>query len=250
MLAYAVNKFLYNAPEEDLSSKTPVKHISNFPCLVREAKTPKRLIVFLHGNESSLDDLHNSRALHAFGDTETVLALTYPGYPYAREPRGSASNRDQDVINYVLAPLRIAAQNFDEVWLFGHSLGAAIALAVCNQFRPTGAAIVSPFSKLKDVLKNPFAKYAVGERWNNVENIHNLCTKCYICHGLLDNIVPATQSSLLFSQCNVLRKKRYVISNMSHSLTSSAMAQIVQNWSEFAGAPRNGNAGLCTLDAH
>ena len=215
-----------------------------------EAPTPKRLVVMFHGNESSLDELHATRALDTFSNTETVLALTYPGYPHAREPRGSAAQRDNDVIDYLLPPLRTAAASFDEVWLFGHSLGAAVVLALCKQFRPTGAALISPFSSLKDAVHNPIYKFAIGERWNSLANVQALHTKCYICHGLLDNVVPATQSSALLAKCNAPRKRRFVLPYMNHALSASIMRQIVQDWQVFAGQPRAKLTGCCVVDAH
>ena len=69
MFAFLVNKQLYNAPETDESCKTPIKRIGNVPCLLREAPTPKRLVVMFHGNESSLDELH------AIGDGFVVATL-------------------------------------------------------------------------------------------------------------------------------------------------------------------------------
>ena len=188
-------------------------------------------------------------ALHHFGPSETVMALTYPGYPHAREPRGSAAARDADLVDYVLAPLRAASANFDEVWLFGHSLGAAVALAVCQKFRPTGAALVSPFASLRDVAGNGFARFAVGERWNSLENVRALHTKCFICHGLLDSVVPATQSCALLARCTAARKERLTLPGMAHALTASAMQRIVKEWQAFAGAPRAGHVGSCTVDA-
>ena len=61
----------------------------------------------------------------------------------------------------------------------------------------------------------------------SLENVRALHTKCFICHGLLDNVVPATQPRALLARCTTARKERLTLPGMAHALTASAMERTV-----------------------
>lgn len=159
----------------------------------------ERAILFLHGNAGNASHrLPNAAELVRIG--ADVLLLDYRGYGLSE---GSPSEQGvyadaRAALDQLTGPL-----GFDErrVYVFGRSLGAAIAVELAQHRELAGLILESAFTSAADVANSAFFRpigLLVGTRFDSRARIHNVRAPLLFFHGDRDTIVPHALGRSLF----------------------------------------------------
>ncbi len=182
-----------------ITSKSAENNLSH-TIIAKYLKNPsaRYTILYSHGNAvdlSGLSSLQTKFLRHNY----SIIMYDYSGYG---QSEGTPSEQQvyhdaQAVYDYLTND---AGLKTDEIIIYGHSLGAAVAteLALNN---PAAALIMeSPFTTAFRVKTHfaivPFDKFA------SIEKLPEIQTPVLIMHSLDDTIIPPSHSQVLFDSAN------------------------------------------------
>lgn len=158
-------------------------------------KSARYTILYSHGNAVDIGHLR-----HLFADFYqhgySVLAYDYSGYGLSSgQPSEQQAYDDiERVYTYLTEQQGVAPEN---IIVYGHSLGAAIALDLASKKKVAGlvleAPFVSAFRVLTRVTLYPFDKFS------NIDKLPDLNTPVYFMHSRDDRVVPFWHSQELLS---------------------------------------------------
>ena len=83
------------------------------------------------------------------------------------------------------------------ILILGRSIGTGAATELALKREIGVLALISPFTSLKDVVKEmvgSFFKFFLKERFNNIENISKINCPTLIVHGTIDSMIPVEHS--------------------------------------------------------
>lgn len=138
--------------------------------------------------------------------SDAVLFFDYPGYG---ESEGRAHpDTIRESIATVLPPALEAVgipphESSSRVIVFGHSLGASVALMFANEAGSNRGVLLSPFTSTMDMTRVVFGVrmgWLVRHRFDNVNALAALNSdgaQLFVFHGTLDREVPAFMSEAL-----------------------------------------------------
>lgn len=184
---------------------TTADHLKiNAWCMAPQAgsSTPIPTILFLHGNAGTLDD-------RASWWTEFILqgwrvfALEYRGYGRsAGSPNEQGLYLDADAAyEYLTKQMNIPP---DQIFVFGESLGSAVAIKLASE-KPIGGLILeSAFTSFRDMGRAHypwipgFVYRFLKNDWNSLDRIRQIHSPKIFIHGEQDTIVPFEQGKRLY----------------------------------------------------
>lgn len=228
----AVDRVVYPgppAPASCASSPAWLRRLqqSKQPCCFAACNTAgpsERLYVFMHGNADCLVSWQQAGLLQRFSEAlgADCMLLSYPGYPLCAPARAQGAARDAEAVSKLVLALREAQSRYPNVWLAGHSIGCAMALACCAHVRVSGLLLMSPFDSLRSMAAREYGSvgaWAVGRRFDNVAAARAVRCPVIVLHGSHDAVVPEQHSLRLFKAlpANAL-KHRYIVPGMGHAL--------------------------------
>jgi len=162
-------------------------------------------VLYLHGSRWNLNGsafrIERWAALGA-----SVLAIDYRGFGDSTPLLPSERSTAEDAA----AALRELARRQPDParrFIYGHSLGGAIAIGLASQTdRPAVAGLVleSTFTSIGDMLATtrwgwvPGLSLAVTQPFDSLQKIGRLTTPVLFLHGTADHVVPHTMSDRLF----------------------------------------------------
>ena len=230
--------------------------IGGTQCYVRHGAGSDRVVVYAHGNETTLEDLRQSGILDvlAIECNASVVAPEYPGYGDMRGfDRGYGHNADEKIAESVTNVVRALVDNgCSKVSLVGRSVGCAIALksltsSLCVSQNVDNVVLISPFSSLGAVFP-PVARCLAQSRLDNSCAIGKLTCPVLILHGSDDTLIPIEQSEELCTKCSTAELKR--INGMHHVISSSLMARLATHIRPFihVGSDTTSYSSLATFD--
>ena len=76
-----------------------------------------------------------------------------------------------------------------KIYLFGHSLGGAVALEMAARHEVAGVATLGTFARLKDQAP-AIARGILPDRYDNVAAIRRVSEPVLLLHGTEDDVVP------------------------------------------------------------
>jgi fermentation-respiration switch protein FrsA (DUF1100 family) len=128
-----------------------------------------------------------------------VLAYDYRGYgkssgtPNEHGVQLDAEAAWDDLVRRGVPPARIVA--------FGESLGGAVSLHLAHRRSVAGVAVVSTFTRLKDVARVHYGPLAVlaGDQFDALRLVRDLRVPLFVAHGESDEIVPFALGKELFA---------------------------------------------------
>ena len=184
----------------------PVKTISRYenripiyyiPCLLLKPSNilSPFILIYFHGNGEDvylaydlLNNLRNNLQIN-------VLAVEYPGYGiYKGSPSAERVIQDSIKVYDFMLDLGFKKQN---ILILGRSIGTGAATELALKREIGVLALISPFTSLKDVVKEmvgSFFKFFLKERFNNIENISKINCPTLIVHGTIDSMIPVEHS--------------------------------------------------------
>jgi len=195
------------------------RYAEGIPCLWLPAPRAAGVILFCHGNA---EDLGMSFAFvrHMRDQFKmNVLAVEYPGYGLLTHVSSSEAACKEVVLTafrFVLDDLKVA---YEQIILFGRSIGSGPAIWLASRFPVGGLILVAAFASINQVIKSLVGwllSTAFLERFPNIALIGNVSCPTLFIHGEKDSLVPPSQSVALFKQCRA-RKLLITPPSMEHN---------------------------------
>jgi fermentation-respiration switch protein FrsA (DUF1100 family) len=157
------------------------------PCLVCRIATPgdARLVAWQCGHHRG-----PWTSSGAGGTGLGVLAYDYRGYGRSGG-RPSEAGVYRDAEGAFDAVVRGGAEP-GRVVCFGESLGGAVSIHLATERRCSGVAVVSTFTRLRDVARAHYGPVAflAGNRFDSLGRVGRLRVPFFAAHGTDDDIVP------------------------------------------------------------
>jgi hypothetical protein len=156
-------------------------------------------LLWSHGNGGNIagrEDVLLALVARGLG----VLAYDYRGYGRSGgQPSEQGVYRDVEAVweserARGVPPQRLVA--------FGESLGGAVAIQLATEHPVAGVAVVSTFTRLRDVARHHFGPLAVlvGDgRFDSASRVRGLSVPVLVAHGDRDEIVPFALGARLFA---------------------------------------------------
>jgi pimeloyl-ACP methyl ester carboxylesterase len=168
------------------------------------ARPDAKVVLYLHGNEGNVStSLGKTQLLRQLG--YSVLAVDYRGYGRSdgRFPSEGKVYKDAEAALAALAGEWVA--NPRDIYVYGHSLGAAIAIDLAVKHPELGGLIVeSGFTSIYDMasLEPKYEIFPVGllinQRFESIKKVPQLELPVLYIHGTADRVVPYRMGVTLF----------------------------------------------------
>lgn len=161
--------------------------------------SPKVLLWF-HGNAENIGmGLDHMKAFSRL--KVNVLAIDYRGYgKSAGSPNEAGVYRDGDAAYRYLVETRSFAPS--DVFIYGHSLGGAVAIDVAERRECGGLIVESSFTTAGDMARRmfriPFSEYIPRSRFDSLAKIARVRAPVLVIHGTRDQIVPFSMGRKLY----------------------------------------------------
>jgi len=170
-------------------------------CLLARDTGSARALVYFHGNAGNLDrQIGDLLALRAMG--LSVLAVDYRGYGESTgRPSETGIYLDGEAaFRYVNDSLGFAERN---IFIFGVSLGSAVAVNTAAEKNVAGLILVAPLSSGKDYARahglGPLLTASAGNSFDNAAKIGDLRCPLLVVHGTADEVIPLSMGYKLYS---------------------------------------------------
>lgn len=154
-----------------------------------------------------------------------LVAASYRGYSGNRgRPSEAGLILDADAF------MALARERHPEarLWVVGHSLGGAVALALAERSPPDAVVTWGTFTTLRDMAP-AFGRRLVADVWRNVDRIPRLPVPFFLVHGHADEVVPASHGERLHALAGnaSLRGASFVIAGGGHAPDGARLRSIV-----------------------
>ncbi len=194
-----VNPAAYGIPVEEvwIATQDGVRLNAWF---LPEPTTPKVLLVF-HGNADNIGyTLDRLRSFWRLG--VNVLALDYRGYGKSEgSPDEAGVYRDAEAAyDYLIAVRQFPPQS---VYLYGQSLGGAVAIDLAARHACGGLIVESSFTSgramARRMFRIPLFEYVPKSRFDSLAKIARVRCPVLVIHGTQDELVPFSMSRQLYA---------------------------------------------------
>lgn len=172
-----------------------------------------KVILYLHGNDGNLStSVSETALLRELGFP--VLAVDYRGYGEStgRFPTEASVYEDAEA---ALAELLNGQTDPRNIYVYGHSLGAAIAIELAVRHPELGGLIVeSGFTSIYDMarLEPQYGIFPLGlllnQRFDSISKVSRLELPVLYIHGTADQVVPYEMGEALFEHS--AGRKRFI----------------------------------------
>jgi fermentation-respiration switch protein FrsA (DUF1100 family) len=213
-----------------------------------ESQTKPELatMIFFHGNGGNISNV-SWLAQRFAKDGFNVLIFDYRGYGASDGIAAKESELYADgdaAADFVMHKKRVRSE---QIVLYGHSLGTAIAADVASR-RAFGAVVLeSGFSSASSVATRAlpwlprFLHFLGKNRFESARKLNNVKCPILIAHGDPDLTIPTSEAQLLYEAANEPRKL-LIIPGAGHVVFGSAgeqyLDQVEQFMRESIKAPR------------
>lgn len=164
-----------------------------------------KVLLYLHGNGFNIGaNVAHAYRFHQMGFS--VLLIDYRGYGLSEGGFPTEAGVYQDAAaawNYLVKDRKIPPQ---QIFLYGHSLGGAIAIDLAVQHPDAAGLIVQgSFTSIRQIVEhqNSFRMFPVDliltSRFDSISKVRSLSVPVLFIHGAADLQVPAFMSEQLFA---------------------------------------------------
>ena len=175
-----------------------------------------KMIVYFHGNGWHL--YIRVPAGVKLSGIANVLILSYRGYGKSEgEPSEAGIYEDAwAALRYVRDELKFEPQN---TYIYGRSLGAAVAVEVAQRQSYAGLILVSPFLSGKAMAEKAGLGWypRLGKPFHSVGKVRNITSPALFMHGTADAIVPFEQGVALYEAYSSPDKTFKTMEGAGHS---------------------------------
>jgi uncharacterized protein len=177
--------------------------------------SPKALLWF-HGNAENIGmGLEQMKALSRLG--LNILAIDFRGYGKSEgKPNEQGLYLDGEAgYKYLVESRHFEPRN---IFIYGHSLGGAVATEVAFRHECGGLIVESSFTSIRDmarhVLKIPFMEYVTRSRFDSITKIAQVRAPVMIIHGRQDKLIPFSMGQRLFAAAH--QPKTFLATESGH----------------------------------
>jgi pimeloyl-ACP methyl ester carboxylesterase len=172
---------------------------------IPSAQPGAKVVLYLHGNDGNVaTSMAEIEPLRELG--YSVFVIDYRGYGRsdARFPSESSVYEDAEAAwDYLVRERRISP---GRLYIYGHSLGGAIAIELAMRHPEAAGLIVeSSFTSIYDMarLQRKYSllpiKPFLNQRFDSIQKVSRLRVPVLYVHGTDDEVVPISMGRRLFS---------------------------------------------------
>jgi pimeloyl-ACP methyl ester carboxylesterase len=207
-------------------------------------------LLYFHGNGSNIgDNVHRASRFHQLG--LSVLLIDYRGYGKSSGPFPNESLVYEDAEaawTYLTQQRRIAPKN---IFLYGHSLGGAIAIEMAVRHPDIAGIIVEgAFTSIRAVVDEVslYRLFPVDliltQQFDSLAKVRSLQMPILFIHGTADEIIPVKMSQELY-QAAPEPKQLLLVPDAGHNDTAELGGiRYLQTIREFIEQTRKRNPSL------
>lgn len=214
--------------EEDAAASSPEAKIHGWWIESASSSDSSNVLLYLHGNGGNVSaNLYQIERFHKLGFS--VLAIDYRGYGKSSGPHPNESRVYEDAqtaLNYLMGDRGISP---DRIFLYGHSLGGAIAIETATRNPNLAALIVQGSFTSMSAAANTQKLYSifpldllVRNEFDSIEKVRSLSMPILFVHGLEDRIIPASMSEQLYGATSA-PKQLHLVPEAGHNDVASVM---------------------------
>lgn len=189
---------------------------------IKASQPNAKVLLYLHGNGINIGaNVAHANRFHQLGFS--VLLIDYRGYGRSEGTFPTEARVYQDAAtawNYLVHQQRIQPS---QIFIYGHSLGGAIAIDLAVQHPDAAGLIVeSSFTSIRQMVdyRNTFWIFPVDliltQQFNSIRKVPNLKMPVLFIHGTADLIVPAFMSQNLYA-ATLEPKKLLLVKGAGHN---------------------------------
>ena len=209
------------------------------------ADTESAVVLYLHGNDGNLArELHRLQVLHSF--RLPILAIDYRGYGRSSGPFPSEAQVYEDAVSAWTFLVQVQRIEPRRIIIYGHSLGAAIAVELGLRRGPACAVVLdSAFTSMTDMARREYRWIPVNlfldQHFDVLLKIGWLEAPIVLVHGRADREVPFEMSERLYAAAQP-PKRLLLIEGGGHE---DAMEKAVEPLQRAIGELVHGCAARC-----
>ncbi|MEG4807547.1 alpha/beta fold hydrolase [Microcoleus sp. F8-D3] len=201
------------------------------------------VVLYLHGNASNVGaNVEHAYRFHRLG--LSVFAIDYRGYGKSQGDFPSESQVYEDAQlawDYLVNQRGI---NPNQIYIYGHSLGGAIAIDLAvGHPEAAGVIVEGSFTSTRamvDFQKGLFWMFPIDflltQRFDSLSKVDRLQMPVLFIHGTADSVVPAQMSKKLFDAAPE-PKQLYIVPDGGHTnVAQIGGAEYLQIVSQFLGS--------------
>ena len=162
-------------------------------------------LLYLHGNGINIGaNVDQSNRLHKLGFA--VLLIDYRGFGRSEGgfPTEASVYQDAETAwNYLIQERYVPK---DEIFIYGHSLGGAVAIELATQHpKAAGLIVQNSFTSMTAMADRQWysrifpANLLVNQRFDSLEKVKLLKLPVLFIHGTADEVVPEAMSQALYA---------------------------------------------------
>lgn len=239
-----IEKFPESGHNSYLELRLPVTKRNNIHgwWLPAQPQNNHKALLFLHGNSYNIGkNLFHAQRFIDMGFS--VLIMDYRGYGYSDGgfPREHFVYEDAQVMyDYLLEE-----QGFlpEEIFVYGHSLGGAIAINLLQNNPAAGLIVEGTFTSMFDMVTHTKGysflpvNVLLHQRFESLRKIPDIKTPILFIHGLDDEMIPYQMSQTLHDAA-IAPKQLFVVPGAGHNNVADTVGRQydsqILNFVEFA----------------
>ena len=204
-----------------------------------------RVVLYLHGNGSNMGaNVEHANRFHRLG--LSVFAIDYRGYGKSQGDFPSESQVYEDAQLAWDYLVKQQGVNPNQIYIYGHSLGGAIAIDLAVRHPEAAGLIVEgSFTSTRamvDFQKGLFWLFPIDwllrQRFDSLSKVDRLQMPVLFIHGTADNVVPVEMSKKLFDAAPE-PKQLYIVPGGGHNnVAQIGGAEYLQIVSQFFGSSK------------
>ncbi|MBW3585233.1 MAG: lysophospholipase [Cyanobacteria bacterium 0813] len=201
-----------------------------------------KVVLYLHGNGSNVGaNVEHANRFHRLG--LSVLVIDYRGYGKSQGDFPSESQVYEDAQLAWDYLVKQRGVNPNQIYIYGHSLGGAIAIDLAvGHPEAAGLIVEGSFTSTRAMVnfqKGLFWMFPIDllltQRFNSISKVDRLQMPVLFIHGTADNIVPVEMSKKLFDAAPE-PKQLYIVPGGGHTnVAQIGGAEYLQIVSQFLG---------------
>ncbi len=200
---------------------------------------PIGTLLYLHGNGINIGaNVDQSHRFHKLGFT--VLLIDYRGFGRSEGgfPTEARVYQDAETAwNYLVEQRYLSP---DEIFIYGHSLGGAVAIDLATRHPKAAALIVqSSFTAMTAMADRQWYSHIfptsllVNQRFDSLSKVKSLKLPVLFIHGTADEFIPAVMSQTLYEAAPVPKQLLLVPGGQhNNALVKPEFLAILQQFAE------------------